>query len=261
MEIVNRTDFIQTYRDRSIAEKEAKRVAKILPLKPSASLACIVAAINTDGHLQKRRRYHSYQYVNFWYFSDDPELIKTFEKHLERIFRVSGKTRRHGHRKNGRSTGIVVVNAPIARLLELVGVVPGNKVRMAFRVPGWVKKSNKQIKAGFLRTLFTCEGSIGFDVRQKRWELRFYTSKDVALSKNALQYIHDIQQLLEELGVRKSIITKYTRKGRLNVVEYTLKIYDKQSLLNFANWIGFDSFKKRRRLREAELNLDQRAGK
>ncbi len=247
--LVSENDFISTYKDTSQASNQLKRLIDVLPLYESEELAKIIAALLADGHLQKKKYYNSYKYTYLGFFSDNPEDIERFESNFFSIFRVKGHTRKWGERVNGNSTGHIVINAPICRILELSGAIAGNKTKTSFSVPLWIKNSNSSIKAAFLNELFTCEGSVTFDSFSKRWEIRFFTNKEEKLRDNVLEYLDDLKNLLYEFGIKSNFLQKHRKIEK--TLEFELRIRDKNSIVNFKRFINFGNKQKREKLERA----------
>ena len=178
----------KSYTSNKYAQELAVYFNKILPLFPSADLAEIAADLMTDGHIAVRDYYNSRKYSYVGFFSDDTSDLERFNSKIKKIFNIEGTIKEWGFRQNGRSKGCIVVDARLARLLELCQIPAGDKVAQRYNVPSWVVKGDIEIKRAFLRRSFTCEGSISRE-KSGRWDIRYTMYKLETLSPNTISYL------------------------------------------------------------------------
>jgi len=232
-----------------------------LPLEESQELGGIVADLLTDGHLAGRSiggRMHC-DYISF--FSEETRELEAFNSRIKKLFGVSGNVVYWGRRFNGRSKGVIICNSVLERILSLCGVPLGAKVSAAFEVPEWMRRADKMTKAVFLRRLFNCDGTIGYDKYCKRWFIRFETAKLLRLEKNGEEFISQIRKMLAEFGI-ESVMTRSLPPRRRpeseDRVALAVKIYKPDSIIRFSEAIGFDSEHKKQRMIKAEAWARQR---
>jgi intein/homing endonuclease len=258
MHIVTASDFLSTYALRRVGEKNLSNAVSRswLPLEASQQIAETVADLLADGHLAGRAtngRMHC-GYISF--FSDERNELESFNRRLKALFGVSGAIRKWGRRFNGRSTGVILCNSALERILALCGVPLGGKASAAFEVPGWLQQADRNTKAAFLRRLFNCDGTIGYDRRHKRWFIRFETTKLASLEGNGRRFIAQLQGMLREFGI-DSIMTRSASRqfgsGMAGAkIVLAIKIYKPKAVTNFSRFIGFDSERKKQRLLKAK---------
>jgi intein/homing endonuclease len=121
-------------------------------------------------------------------------------------------------------------------------------------LPDWIYNSNLEIKRAFLRRIYSCEGSIGFDKNTKRWELKYSMAKAAELLENSNLFLNQIKDLLISFAIKCSGPYKkeeYIRPkdNKLIIAKY-LRISDKISLKNFYSKIKFDLPNKNNKLLE-----------
>ena len=256
--LVTREDFLNTYRQKKSGEKAIAIYHHLFPLYPSHLLAGLVADLLTDGHLQVRRQYkHSLHYSLINFCSKDDKEISFFDRRLYTLFRVRGKL--YSHSRVGykcSSKMYFLSHSTIVRLLNLAGVVSGNKTLAHYEVPSWIMNGSDSIKKSFLRRSFTCEGYIGpKDKKRTSWHIRYWMYKTASLSWSAEEYLNSLKSLLLDFGIRASMVyldESYVRKSdSLTMYGLSFSICDKASILKFRNSIGFDLDYKQSRLEEA----------
>lgn len=254
-------DLKESYKAGKYADASAAYFKKILPLFPTVELAEIAADLMTDGHIAVRNYYNSKKYSYVGFFSDDLLELERFQFRIKKIFRMEGNIREWGVRKNGRSKGCIIADARLCRLLELCGIPAGDKVMQKYGVPRWVMTGDREIKRAFLRRSFTCEGSISME-KNGRWDIRYSAYKHEDLAPNARRYMESLRKLLREFGIKTyelSLSKAYLRqKDKRRIMGFVLRIRDKQSLINYAREIRFDTDSKIRKLSAMSSQLTGR---
>jgi len=237
-------DLKESYKSGKYADASAAYFKKTLPLFPTVELAEIAADLMTDGHIAIRDYYKSKKYSYVGFFSDDLLELERFQFRIKKIFGMDGNIREWGIRKNGRSKGCIIADARLCRLLELCGIPAGDKVTQKYRVPRWIMAGDRKIKRAFLRRSFTCEGSISME-KSGRWDVRYSLYKQESMSANAVRYMESLRKLLRGFDIktyRISLSKEYLRhKDKRKIVGFVLRIRDKQSLINYAREIRFDT--------------------
>ena len=93
-------DLKKSYKSYKYALASADYFRYILPVFPSADLAAIAADLMTDGHIAVRNYYQSKKYSYVCFFSDNYAELERFNLRIKKIFKINGKLREWGHRKN-----------------------------------------------------------------------------------------------------------------------------------------------------------------
>ena len=255
MELVTQKDFINTYAYPSFAKKALEKCNDWFPVLESADLAGIIGGLITDGHIQTRAmgRHTKYEYIGF--FSDNYPELAAFNEKIKSLFGVEGKITSWGERYNGRSSGVIISNAALARVLTLCGCPAGEKVSQKFEVPGWIRKGNKEIQSSFLRSSFSCDGTIFFENDSKRWRIKIVMYKQEKLSSDLRRYLETLRQMLRDTfqisTSELSYAAKYVRK-KDGAKMMGLSFYvQRESIPDFAKEIGFDITYKNVKLQKA----------
>lgn len=248
-QVVTKEDFINSYKYHVFAEYALERYEFWFPVLPSIKLAEIAADLMTDGHIETRivQKHLHYDYTSF--FSKNNLELERFNKNVYDLFNVKGEIKKWGIRKNGSSTGCIIYNAALSRVLRLCGVPTGSKVNSPYLIPTWIMTSGKDIKSAFLRRSFTCEGCI---TRSNcRWEIKYSMSKSVDYYKNGVSYLNMLRDILKkDFGIETSnihIIERSERKDGAETVCLRFRIMP-QSFYDFARKINFDLEYKKERL-------------
>lgn len=250
--VVSAKDLRESYFSNKYANETMHYFKRLLPLKSTVTLAEIVADLMTDGHIAARKYYNAKKYSYIGFFSDDETELIRFNQRINKIFNLNGQIKKWGIRKLGSSTGCIVVNARLARLLELCGVPSWDKTKKRYKIPGWIINGEKRMKQAFIKRSFTCEGSIDRE-RNGRWEIRYTMYKLQKLSPNTISYLNSIRKILKEFDIKTynpGINQRYVRKkDGETILGFVLRIRDKKSLINYAKYIGFYTKNKREKLK------------
>lgn len=257
MIIVTRKEFANTYSYSIFAEKALAKYKRWFPLHTSSELAEVIACLITDGHNQTRNigRHIKYDYVGF--FSDDRKSLNAFYKKIYSLFGVRGKIKKWGVRYNGRSTGLIISNSALSRVLALCGCPTGEKVSKKFGVPKWILKGGKQIQAAFLRGSFSCDGTIFFEKTSKRWRIKIVMYKQKKLLPDLCKYLQSLRQMLRktfEISTTKpSSGQKYVRKKDGKPMVGLCFYINAASIPKFSKEIGFNITYKNFKLQKANI--------
>ena len=138
-------------------------------------------------------------------------------------------------------------------LMKNAGVPEGNKTRMTYSVPEWIKKSPLSVKRQFLAAFFGAElSSPATHSKTGFYSPILSQNKIDALSSSARLFMLEIARLLEELGikvnkisVREEFINRYKEKTK----RFRLIISaEEDNLLKLWRNIGFEYNHKRNKL-------------
>jgi nucleoside-diphosphate-sugar epimerase/intein/homing endonuclease len=192
---------------------EAARVAdRLLPLRGDAFLAVaeIAGRLFGDGHLGRdNRQSREAPAYTVQHFGTEAELIEVGRRlgwlglpagAISRWEAVS--TLPGGHTIRGYSCRIQQQSIPIFTLFEMIGVPVGDKVRVDYEMPGWVRSGHPLLKRAFLR------GFLGAELCKVQPDSciapSFAQSKDVESLDNGRLWIRQLRDLLGEFGIETS---------------------------------------------------------
>lgn len=236
-EILSYSQFLKTYKTRGYRLKHLENYKSLFPIKSSPRLAGIVADLIGDGHLQGNPKWR----IDFT--SKEISELKRFEKEMNFIFNVTGKVRKcTSNRYN--TYNLAINSSPIARILFLCGVPAGQKVLIPFKIPDWIK-NDKECFRIFCRRLFTCEGSINYEVgRTPRINLEMWKSEK--LINDGQKFIESLSTLMNEyLGIISTVkVQSKKNKRKDGIITQPIRQYIcAQSTRAFYNKIGFEGNK------------------
>ncbi len=226
-------DVLNTYKSKEHGKKALLPYLDWFPIKASRELAGVIADLMGDGHLQGSPK------LRIDYTSKSTEELRRFEKEIIYLFNIKGKIRKC--RTNKYNTyNIGINNKPLARVLKSIGVPPGSKVLSSFSIPLWIL-SDKTFFSRFINRLLSCEGCV--DTYSKCIELKMYKSVD--LIDDGIEFFNDIKKYLEKHFQIKT--TNPFLEGKPNIRKdgiktkgVRIKIKNKESLIKFKKYIGFE---------------------
>ena len=239
--LLNYDDILNTYKSKEHGIEALSKYTNWFPIKASPALAGIAADLIGDGHLQDLPK------SRLDYTSKSIDELLRFNKEIYNLFGLKGKIRNCTTNKyNTKNLG--VNNKPLGRILKEIGVPVGPKVLTCFSVPRWILK-DKTIFARFVNRLYSCEGNV--DLHSKCIEFRMH--KSLALIRDGISFFQEIKNHLEKyfsIKTTKPFLNgRYnTRKDGIKTVGIRLKIKNKESLIKFRRFIGFENKIKRNRL-------------
>ena len=244
-QLLSLRDVVNFYKDEKSANKALLPYFQWFPIKGSKTLSGIVGDLIGDGHLQGDPKWR------IDYTSKDISELKRFEDRMYFLFGIKGKARLCTTNKFSKSFNYGVNCKPLARVLFLCGVPPGNKVMQEFKVPEWII-TNKNNFREFVRRLFTCEGSVwvgsSYGVKIEMW-------KHEDIFDSGVVFFNQIKDGLDVyFGIKTSnvftIKHRNVKKDGKATMALRLYIKRKDSLYKFYRCIGFDNYKKQNRLKE-----------
>jgi len=137
-------------------------------------------------------------------------------------------------KKEDQSTNYFFNSTNLVNWLKQIGIEKPSAIRVV--VPELVFKAGRQFARGFIRGLFTADGTVSKDG---------YPS----LSSVSEPLLKDLQQLLLSLGMPSAISTSHNRRGAWGTRPlYRLRILTLEGIERFADEIGFISQDKNKRL-------------
>lgn len=210
------------------------------------NLVRIIAALTTDGHLQldKRRGVVSF-------YSKELQEINNFNQRYKSLFQKEGKIFVDNRLGNKRYK-LFIPHKVSAIYLNKKGTPAGNKTKASFTVPEWIKQGNSTIKVAYLQTIFDCEGSI-YQQADGRWRLTYTMYKSITLKDNAIYFLEEIKQMLEDLGIETSRIRtcrgNIRKDGSLSIqLKFEIK---NKSFNTFQKRVHFENKHKREKMLKA----------
>jgi DNA-binding transcriptional regulator WhiA len=237
--LLTKQDYRKEYKQK--ASDRAKEKYKIhFPIRASSELAKIVAYLTFDGHL-------SASGSMLLFTAGKINNLKCFSELFEETFHCQGRVAKVSTNEYGESYEYRVFSKPIGRMLKLIGVPGGEKVKTTFHVPLWIK-TNKEFSRAYLQAAFDCEGSIWHE--KTRIRVRFSNCKVKELSQNASEFMQEITDMLAAFGIcttnlwsTKGCIRKDGKETRC----FIFGIKDK-SIGSFKEHIGFKIPEKARQM-------------
>ncbi|MFH1977737.1 MAG: RtcB family protein [Candidatus Aenigmatarchaeota archaeon] len=153
----------------------------------------------------------------------------------------------------GNSTQLHILSQSFSVLMKALGMPEGNKSRVGFRIPEWIKKSPLWLKRLYLAGIFGAELTIPY---QRKGEYTGFTepsfsqNKIISLEKKNEEFLLDISEMLSEFGVKINKIHK--QEGVINKKgEETGKLAIRISanidnLINLWSRVGYEYCKERK---------------
>jgi nucleoside-diphosphate-sugar epimerase len=208
--------YIEKVRERTADKRcwnEADRIAScLLPLTGDKLLALseIVGWLFGDGHLaMHHRQTRQAPAYSVQFFGSEVELTEISQRMAWLHLPVSGIIRWHaiselpnGHVVDGHSMRIQQQSLPVFTLFEMLGVPVGDKVRVEYSIPEWIRNGHKMVKRAFLRGFFGAE--LGKVQANSYLAPSFAQSKDVNYLGNGRAWMEQLRKLLAEFGIETS---------------------------------------------------------
>ncbi|MCE4606791.1 MAG: RtcB family protein [Desulfurococcales archaeon] len=175
------------------------------------------------------------------------ELKKDLEENLgikiSKVYSRSRKITIKGKVITGTEYSLRINSKAFALLILKLGFPLGEKQNIAFRIPEWIKRGPLWVKRNFLAGLFGADGSKPTQLSKKHPYslnvINYTISKNKKLEENAIEFLKDIKNMLQEFGVASSI--RKVEKSTENNWIYRLVISSNTKYLhNFLSRIGYE---------------------
>jgi len=155
----------------------------------------------------------------------DLDFIKVFKKAIEKSFGIKAKL----HWDNCyKIWHVIVCSKDLANYFRSLNV---SFEEENWRVPQFIKTSNKDIKIAYLKGVFDSQGGVNFVSNKTRnINLRSYNSRGLI----------EIQSLLENIGIKSSLLDKNRR----------LYIFGRDNMKKFQESINFSIKRRRDKLKQ-----------
>lgn len=200
-----------------------------LPEKPDEKLGEFIGYFIGDGCLSFNERGTGRLIMSI--SNDEPEVARRITAVAEELFGVTPKI---SQKPNDNSKNYFYNNTMLAHWLRHIGIEKTSSIDV--RVPEIVFKGGIEFARGFLRGLFSADGT----VTKEGYVTLFSISEEL---------IKDVQLLLLSLGMPSSIsVNKNREKSFGNNPVYELRIITREGMQVFAETIGFLSAFKNDRL-------------
>ncbi len=153
MILLRKEDLLVFYKDKEKGLKSIEKHSDWFPLYSSACLAGIVGDLIADGHIQGDPKWR----IDFT--SKNLNKLNSFGNKIFRLFGIKGKIRPCTTNKWGKSFNYGINCKLLARIIHLIGVPTGNKVKKKFLIPKWIL-SKEEYFVEFVREIFSCDGYV-----------------------------------------------------------------------------------------------------
>ena len=178
-------DLLNSYKSQFHGEIALSKYKNWFPLLATPKLSGLVADLMGDGHLQDTPKWR------LDYCSKHRNELLRFGNVLSDIFGIKGKIRRCTTNKYG-TMNYGVNCKPLSRLLKLIGVPTGAKIKKEFLIPDWIINDKENFR-WFVVRLFTCESSRY--VGKYPW-IGIEMWKSIEKINNGLQFMNQIRKYL-----------------------------------------------------------------
>ncbi|MDI6806711.1 MAG: LAGLIDADG family homing endonuclease [Candidatus Aenigmarchaeota archaeon] len=204
-----------------------------LPITITKELAGLVAHGFGDGHIDKKYTFH--------YCNSDEVLQERVVSFILKTFNL------HSFYVRFSSYNVPVRCYPfiVGYVLNILGVPKGNKTLQEFLVPSWLIHTNKACKRIFLRELFSDEGAVHKDTKNKRRRsISIAFSRKVEYMNSLKLFLEILRRMLLEFNIKSREVTEQKRykdkEGREKLV-LGFDITGFRNLSLFKKEIGFSS--------------------
>ncbi len=242
--LLTRKFFISTYENKKLGVHYSKKHAYLFPIRPSTTLAGIIADITGDGHL-------GHGLIQFT--AKDKKEVLRFRREFCKIFRHKCSIRKSSTFQN--TWECLVGSNTLHRIFKLLGTPYGNKTNTKFTVPEWVKNGEDDIRRRYLQRLFECEGSVRLQ-RGNRIVIKIAFYKNERLRNNLEEFLLEIKSMLLSFGIKTTNLTRdglHLRKDGSRSIGLAFEIHgtakNTYSMDNFYKKVNFESSIKREKLK------------
>ena len=191
-----------------------------------------------DGNIHRSKHYFIYTNSN-----------KKLQERVKKLVKKEFKDVKICERRSGMGVTQLQFSAKVGRKLEELGGIRGSKVHQSFQVPQWIKDGEEKVKVNFLAAIFDDEGYFRDSRGCKQIVLKF--SKTKRLEDSLVNFLKEISQLLNELGIKASDIKKDQEKSNSTgeiIVSKRIWITGKTNFIRFKEKIPISHPIKKRKL-------------
>jgi len=220
-----------------------RKIALKLPIYTSPELATLVACGIGDGNLSDRQ---------FSYFNKRWELIDRVIDCVQRS--ISSNIEPIGFEKS--EGWEVEFPTCVAKILELAGIPKGEKIKVLFDVPNWIKNGDKEIKISFIQALFDDEGWVKEKFNKKSKGTQRLIGINMCKKENIIDsqklFFESIRKMLIEIGITSSRVSILGKTKNGKSLGFTISNF--RNLQKFRNKINFLNLEKEYKLLNCLLN-------
>jgi intein/homing endonuclease len=185
-------------------------------------IARLVGHVFGDGSIHKSKQY-------FIYTNSNEKLQQVVQQIIEQVF---GKIKFNIGTSISETPRYQYSNI-VGKFLANKGAPVGSKIFQPTKIPEWISEGSEEIKSAFLGAIFDDEGNFR-DSKNSR-QIVFKSAKVKGLKKELEQYLSQIIQMLNDLGIKTSGIKRDQIKKRK----------DGSEIVSLRFWItGRENFKK-----------------
>jgi len=243
--LVRKNDLLKLFKSKFHGRNSINSHSNWFPVHSSPRLAGVVADLMCDGHLQGDPKWR----LDFT--SKNKNELKRFGREIFTLFCIKGKIRPCKTNKFGKTFNFGVNCKILSRILHLIGVPTGCKVKKEFLVPEWVLKDKKWFRV-FIRRVFTCEGCVSVERSSPFVGLEMWKVEN--LMDNGIKFFEQIKDRLSKFfGIKTTNVflfgTPNLRKDGIKTRGTRLRIKSLDSLIKFWNEVKFQDPIKQNKLK------------
>jgi len=244
--LIRENDLLKFFKSEFHGKKSIDNHKHWFPIYASPKLAGIVADLMCDGHLQGEPKWR------FDFTSKNKNELKRFGGEIFALFCIKGKIRPCKTNKFGKTFNFGVNCKILSRMLNLVGVPTGCKVKKEFLIPEWILKDKECFRV-FIRRVFTCEGSVSVEKSSPFVSLEMWKAE--YLLNNGINFFEEIKDRLHNFFEIKTTNvflfgTPNLRNDGVKTRGIRLRIKSLDSLIKFRDEVKFQDPIKQNKLKQ-----------
>ena len=206
-----------------------------LPKYPTPQFMEFVGDIYSNGELTRGKKKKDGCVIG--YFNGDLGYVRAFCERVRALFGISLEPKKDPREK---CYYVKFQNKIITGLLRAYGLSPGRKAR-TIRIPPTISTLPNGLVAPFLKQIFTNDGCVN-------------ENKCIEFDTSSADFCRQMELLLVRFGITSSVDSRKAQdipfRGKIirQGPKYRIGVYDKESLLNYRQSIGFSDAAKQRKL-------------
>ena len=141
-------------------------------------------------------------------------------------------------RKSGKGVRQQQFSAKVGRALHSHGAPKGSKIHQNLSIPNWIRTGSENVKTSFLSAVFDDDGY--FRDERNCMQIVLKHAKIKSLENSLINYLQEISQLFDDLGIRTSAVKHDQEKTKLNketTISKRIWITDKVNFQRFRELI------------------------
>lgn len=233
--LVRKKDLLKFFKSKFHGMNSINSHSCWFSVRSSPRLAGIVADLMCDGHLQGEPKWR------FDFTSKNKNELERFGREVFTLFGIKGKIRPCKTNKFGKTFNFGVNCKILSRILNVIGVPAGCKVKKEFLVPQWILEDKEYFRI-FIRRVFTCEGCASVEGSSSFVGLEMWKAEK--LIDNGTKFLEQFKdQLSKFFDIKTTNVFLYgtpnLRKDKVKTRGIRLRIKRLNSLIKFCNEVGF----------------------